>query len=241
MQFSRISLFKSFLIVNLFQFKYSEAIDGEFFNLDIIKIQFCMLITNLSSLVNFMVPGSSVHVVPEVGAFGFNVDKFKIYCYAGGAKEFLQMLNSISLKIEIESDDYLSYAGYSKEDVEIARENHKSIFSFNFLTRNKKRDIKLNPFNQSCIGIETANEYKVFLSLIRMDLTKLILLISGVMLFFSSAKLSKNSLFFYMTGVLLGVFASFLILFWFCSKLIPKVSSNFLLLHLNIIYPIFSF
>ncbi|CAO1405251.1 unnamed protein product [Diamesa hyperborea] len=169
-----------------------------------------------------MIPGSFLHVVPEVGRFGFNIEKFKIYCYAGGAKEFLHMFHSINLKIEIERDDYLSYAGKSKEDVEIARENHKSIFSFNFLTRNKKRDIKLNPFNQSCIGIETGNEYKVFLSLIRMDLTKLTLLFFGIILFFSSAKLSKNSLFFYMTGVLLGVFASFLILIWLCSKLIPK-------------------
>lgn len=173
---------------------------------------------------NFMVPGSLLHFVPEVGRFGFNVDKFKIYCYAGGARDYLHFFHSINLKVEIESDDYLSYAGYSKEDVEISRENHKSIFSFNFLTRNKKRDIKLNPFNQSCIGIETGNEYKVFLSLIRMDLTKLILLFFGIILFFSSAKLSKNSVFFYMTGVLLGVFASFLVLIWFCSKLIPKVS-----------------
>lgn len=192
-------------------------------------------------LVNLMVPGSLLHFVPEVGRFGFNVDQFKIYCYAGGARDFLHFFHSINLKVEIESDDYLSYAGYSKEDVEISRENHKSIFSFNFLTRNKKRDIKLNPFNQSCIGIETGNEYKVFLSLIRMDLTKLILLIFGIILFFSSTKLSKNSIFFYVTGVLLGVFASFLVLIWFCSKLIPKVSSTFSLLHLNFIHPIFSF
>ncbi|CAO1399861.1 unnamed protein product [Diamesa serratosioi] len=199
MQFRKNILFDLFVIANLIQFKYSEASD-----------------------VSRLIPGSSMHVVPEVGNFGFNVERLNIYCYAGGAKNFVHMLLSVNLKVEIENNDFNTYAGYSVEDVELAHINHKSIFSLNFLTRNKKRDIALNPFNQSCVGIETRHEYKVFLNVIQLDLTKLMLLLGGIILFFSSEKLSRNYLFFYLTGVLLGVFASFLVLIWFCSKLIPK-------------------
>lgn len=176
--------------------------------------------------VSHLIPGLSVHVAPEVGKFGFNVERLKIYCYAGGEKDFVHLLHSINLKLEIENDDFNSYAGNSERDVKLAHKNHKSIFSLNFMSRNKKRVITLNPFNHSCVGIETGKDYKVLLKVIRLDLTKLMLLIGGIILFFSSAKLSKNYLFFYLTGVLLGVFASFMVIIWFCSKLIPKVSDS---------------
>lgn len=82
--------------------------------------------------------------------------------------------------------------------------------------------MNLNPFNKTCIGIETAEEYKVSLNLIHLDVIKLALLVGGIFVFFTAPKLSRNDAFFYLSGIFMGNFASILVLIWFLSKLIPK-------------------
>lgn len=171
-------------------------------------------------------PGSSNHVPPEIGNFGYAIERMYIYCYEGREKELSLLLQSITLNINIDSDDFSCYSGHSSEEVENAHYSQKSIFSFNLFTRNKKKVMNLNPFNQTCIGIETAKVYRISLNLIRLDLIKLALLIGGIFVFFTAAKLSRNNAFFYLSGVLLGNFASVLVLIWFISKLIPKVKTT---------------
>ena len=147
-----------------------------------------------------------------------------IYCYGGREKDLSLLLQSITLNINIDSDDFSCYFGHSPTEVENAYHTQKSLFSFNFLSRSKKTVVKLNPFNQTCIGIDTAEEYHVSLNLIRLDLVKLALLVGGIFVFFTAAKLSRNNAFFYLSGILLGNFASVLVLIWFISKLFPRVS-----------------
>lgn len=91
--------------------------------------------------------------------------------------------------------------------------------------------MNLNPFNTTCIGLETAEEHQITLNLIRLDIVKLLLLVGGAFVFFTAAKLSRNDAFFYLSGILLGNFASILVLIWFISKLIPKVNSRSLFLN----------
>jgi NEMP family len=148
-----------------------------------------------------------------------------VYCYEGSEKDVANLFQTITLTIDISDDDFNFYYGYSESDVKQAQKNQKSFFSFNFFSQNKKRDFLLNPFNQTCIGIETASEYKVMLKKIRMDITKILLFIIGIVVFFLASKLSQNEIFFYLSGMILGVLTSVLILIWFLSKLIPKVCS----------------
>ena len=166
-------------------------------------------------------------MIPDVGRFGYAVEKMNIFCYKGDEKHLSYLLKTVILNIDIEEDDFTCYHGNTEDEVKAAHENHKSIFSFNIFSHSKKRTIKLNPFNQTCIGISTSNEYTVNVLQIRLDLTKFCLLVTGLFLFLLSSKLSKNSAFFYLCGILLGVFASVLVLIWFISKLIPKVSGHF--------------
>lgn len=53
------------------------------------------------------------------------------------------------------------------------------------------------------------------------DYWKVLILATGILLFFSGPKLSNNTLFYYICGVSLGICASFLILIYFISKLFP--------------------
>lgn len=171
-----------------------------------------------------MEPNAKLYVPTEIGNFGYVVEKMNIFCYKGIEKDIAYYLKSVSLHVEIEDDDFTCFYGNNALEVKNAHESHKSIFSFNIFSHSKKRNIKLNPFNQTCIGVQTSSEYFVVLKEIRVDLTKTALLIAGLLLFFLSSKLSNNSAFFYLCGVLLGVFASILVLIWFITKLIPKVS-----------------
>lgn len=146
-----------------------------------------------------------------------------IYCYGGRDKDLSLLLQSITLNINIDSDEFSCYLGFTPKEVEIAHNSQKSLFSFNIFTRNKKKIMYLNPFNRTCVGLQTAEEYNVTLNLIRLDLIKFALLVGGIFVFFTASKLSRNSAFFYLSGVLLGNVASVLVLIWFISKLIPKV------------------
>jgi hypothetical protein len=55
------------------------------------------------------------------------------------------------------------------------------------------------------------------------DYWRVLLLGAGVLLFISAPKLSNNSLFYYVCGITVGISASFLILVYMMSKLLPKV------------------
>ncbi|KAG5681156.1 hypothetical protein PVAND_010616 [Polypedilum vanderplanki] len=165
---------------------------------------------------------SHIHVLPEIGSFGYAKENMNIFCYKGIEKDISQLLKSVTLNINIDEDDFTCYHGSSVDEVKTAQESHKSIFSFNIFSHSKKKNVKLNPFNDTCIGIETAQEYIVTIQTIKLDLLKLGLLIGGLFFFFLSSKLSNNSAFYYLCGILLGVFASVLVLIWFISKLFPK-------------------
>ncbi|XP_070496835.1 nuclear envelope integral membrane protein-like [Chironomus tepperi] len=184
--------------------------------------QFYLIHHVSSKTVNYLEPNSQVHVIPEEGRFGYALEKMNIFCYKGAEKQLSYLLKTVNLNIDIEDDDFTCYHGNTEEEVKEAHDNHKSIFSFNIFSHSKKRNIKLNPFNQTCIGISTSNEYTVNVKQIRLDLTKCCLLAAGLFLFLLSSKLSRNPAFFYLCGILLGVFASILVLIWFISKLIPK-------------------
>lgn len=60
------------------------------------------------------------------------------------------------------------------------------------------------------------------MNLIRIDFWRVAQLGFGLFIFFSAAGLSENPVFYYLTGVLLGISASFLIVVYFISKLIPR-------------------
>jgi NEMP family len=160
--------------------------------------------------------------VPEKNSgFQFRSPTLRIYCYRGRPKFLLHLFHTINLELKIDSDDFTQYEGDTPEVAQTAFETQRSIFSFNLLSQ-KKRLISLDPFNQTCIGIEASEPYTVKLSLIRIDFWKVIMLAVGVFTFFSARQLSQNSLFYYLCGILLGISASFLVVVFLISKLIPR-------------------
>lgn len=159
---------------------------------------------------------------PSQSILGFKGQELKVYCHTARDKSVLNIFNTLTLQIDIDNDDFTQYAGANEEMVQKAHEDHKSIFSFNIMS-SKKRILQLDPFNKSCVGVETSSFYTVHLQIIRLDLWRIIYMAVGLFVFFTAASLSQNPLFYYLSGILLGIFASFLVVIYFISKLIPKV------------------
>lgn len=126
----------------------------------------------------------------------------------------------------IENDDFVQYEGDTPTSVKEQYDNQRTVFSFSIMNTSKRRQIKINPFNQTCLGIETPHKYTLQLKVIRMDFWRFILLGIGFVLFVNAHKLSQTPIFYYLSGIILGIFASFLVLVYFVSKCFPKVSEN---------------
>jgi hypothetical protein len=69
------------------------------------------------------------------------------------------------LQLDIVSDKYELYDGANENEVLAEYEQHRSSWSIAPFYW-KKKDIKLNPFNQSCVGIHTSEDFEVYLNII---------------------------------------------------------------------------
>ncbi|XP_073827956.1 nuclear envelope integral membrane protein-like [Musca autumnalis] len=169
--------------------------------------------------VHFMEANSTYDFKPSKR--GFFEKHLNTYCYAGESKTLGRLLESIELVLEIEGDDYTQYEGTTPQEVEEHYNDHRSIFSFNLFSQKRSR-LSLSPFMQQCIGIETVQPYKVHLLQEKVDYVRLMSMLSGIVIFLFSGILSNNAIFYYMTGVIIGICSSFLLLIWLSGKLMPR-------------------
>ncbi|XP_005188595.2 nuclear envelope integral membrane protein [Musca domestica] len=152
---------------------------------------------------------------------GFFERDLRTYCYKGEDRTLRRLFETVELILEIEGDDYTQYDGSSPEEVQQHYDEHRSLFSFNLFSQKRSR-LPLSPFVSSCMGIETIEPYRIRLHKVRVDFWRVLQLIIGCLIFQYAGKLSHNSLFYYITGVMLGICSSFMLLIWLSSKLVPR-------------------
>lgn len=171
--------------------------------------------------------------------FGRFEPDLQIYCFKGSTESLATMFQTLRFRLLIESDDFTQFVGQSADEVREQYANQRTIFSFSMMNTGKRTQIKVDPFNQTCMGIETPHKYELQLLAVRLDLEQLLMLGIGLTLFFYAKTLSQTPLFYYLTGVGLGIFASLLVAVYFVSKLFPKVSRKVADLSGNFSYPVF--
>jgi hypothetical protein len=71
----------------------------------------------------------------------------------------------IQLQLDVTSDKYELYGGANQNEVLAEYEQHRSFWAINPFSW-KQRVIKLNPFNQSCVGIHSSEDYGIHLNII---------------------------------------------------------------------------
>ncbi|XP_046739234.1 nuclear envelope integral membrane protein 1 isoform X1 [Diprion similis] len=151
-----------------------------------------------------------------------------IYCYRGRPKYLIHIWQTVLMNLDVNGESYSQYDGNMPAEVVKKFEEHRSSWSINFFSR-KKKEIKLNPFQQSCIGIDTSHEYRISVKLIGIDFWKVTLLILGILVFLLAKKLSYDPIFYYICGITLGITTSLLVFIYLISRLLPKGKSMYLL------------
>ncbi|XP_066586493.1 nuclear envelope integral membrane protein-like isoform X2 [Prorops nasuta] len=157
----------------------------------------------------------------------------KIYCHNAKSKYLIYTWKTLILNLKTNVDTYDLYEGLTVTEVMTKHEENNRIWSFNLFGTKKSKSMKINPFKDTCIGVYMHNynqcSYVATLTQITFDLNKISAMAVGAVLFFSAPKLSNNSLFYYISGISLGVTTSILILIYFVSKLFPRGKMMYLM------------
>ncbi|XP_065156690.1 nuclear envelope integral membrane protein [Atheta coriaria] len=175
---------------------------------------FCFLCSASAYRTFYINPGDVYERVPED-------EGFQIFCYTGKPKYIVHLWQTVNIQISVPNDNYEVYEASSSNLVVKEYTEHRSSWRINLFAW-KQKQFNLDPFNSSCIGIESTENYSIKLNVIRVDYWKVLRLVLGILLFMYAQRMSRNTLFYYICGITFGICASFLILIYFVSKLFPR-------------------
>ncbi|EDX01945.1 nuclear envelope integral membrane protein 1 [Drosophila yakuba] len=170
-----------------------------------------------SSDTAFLTPGTYINVTENV--YGSNT--LRTYCYPGKRLSVVSLFETMEFILAIGSDDYAQYGGRTPEEVLQHYEEQQSLFSITLFAQKRQR-LQLSPFEQQCIGISSRQPYTVILNTIPLDLWRLALFSAGMLTFWSARRLAKNSVFYYLAGIVIGICASLLVVIYLAAKLFPR-------------------
>lgn len=146
-----------------------------------------------------------------------------IYCYTGTTKSLFALWQTVKFQIRIKNDEFRQYLGSNPEDV--YKEYTKDSYGWSVVNpfiKKSQKTVSINLFEPTCMAINTKERHSIDLLVQRVDLWRVILMAAGIALIFSSKSLSGNPVFFYLCGIFIGVFASFMVLMYYISKMLPK-------------------
>lgn len=133
------------------------------------------------------------------------------------------------LRLQIgDTDHFAQYIGATVADVRRHYDAKRSLFSwahlFAAVGSARQPDVRLAAFNQTCVGIETAQAYTVHLQAVRVDLVRAGMFAAGVLLFGTAHRLTRMPFFYYSSGMGLGVTLSVFLVVWLIGRQLPKRS-----------------
>ena len=134
--------------------------------------------------------------------------------------DFFLYDSSAKVNLTVSGDDFTIYSG---PNVSHVRHLHKILQESWFTVLPwKTKTISVAPFNGSCTGVFTAQDYTIQLDLRQLNLNRLLVFAAGLVLFFVAPALCRKVVFHYTTGTLVGVLGSVLIALYLLSRLVPK-------------------
>ncbi|KAL7745302.1 hypothetical protein ACLKA6_015327 [Drosophila palustris] len=165
----------------------------------------------------YLAEGTSIDITAN--RYGFNV--LRTYCYPGKPLSLISLFESVEFLLSIGNDDYTEYGGRTPEEVLEHYREQRSMFSFTLFSQKRQR-VQMSPFEQQCIGVASNQPYNVSLQYSKFDLWRFVQLGLGILIFWSAGQLAKNSIFYYLAGIVLGICASLLVIIAIISKLFPR-------------------
>uniref|UniRef100_A0A1A9VC14 Nuclear envelope integral membrane protein 1 n=1 Tax=Glossina austeni TaxID=7395 RepID=A0A1A9VC14_GLOAU len=177
--------------------------------------------TIIANKVNYVEPGKLYAYKPKRNFGPFSDDNLHIFCYRAKDKSIRRLFETVELRLNIEGDNYKQYDGATPEEVKEHYYQQQSLFSFTLFSQKRVR-LHLSPFVSSCLGMASQTPYTLELRILRIDFWQVIQLLVGSLLFRYASNLSHNAIFYYVTGIVLGICSSFMLIIWLTSKLVPR-------------------
>ena len=164
----------------------------------------------------------------EIKRFGsVDYEELKIFCHHG---QFLSLAGfwsaATEMRLDMESEYYNVYIANSVSMVQKIHKDHQATWFYSSLPW-KAKTLKFSPFERTCVGVLTREEYSISLHIYRVNYWQVLMTISGLILFFYAPSLCRNVFFRYTTGVGTGVFLSLVL---FSINLIQWILQFFALL-----------
>jgi hypothetical protein len=125
--------------------------------------------------------------------------------------------SSSTFRLQIDTDDYEVFLGRNVSAVNRLYDAHKSTWFYSGLPW-KTKDVKLNPFEKSCVGVVTREKYSVVLHMYHINYWQVMMTAAGILAYLYAPRLCRNVFFHYTTGIAAGVLMSLLVMTYFLQK-----------------------
>ncbi|XP_015605984.1 nuclear envelope integral membrane protein 1 [Cephus cinctus] len=176
---------------------------------------------------------TSLHFLEPGDSVNSEMPGLSIFCHNAKPKYIIYMWKNLNMNLHTNSEKYDIYHGKTQLEVKEKHEVNQRSWTFNLFGTKKSKQFKINPFEDTCIGIFTYNynekSYTLSMTQERVDVTKVLMMALGIIIFWYAQKLSQNPLFYYLCGITLGVTTSVIILIYFASKLFPRGKAMYLM------------
>ncbi|XP_053986532.1 nuclear envelope integral membrane protein isoform X2 [Hylaeus anthracinus] len=150
----------------------------------------------------------------------------QIFCHSANTKYVIHLWRSLTMHLNINIDNYDLYDGKNQQEVVEKHDDNQRSWRFNLFGTKRSNKLKINPFEDMCVGVYVypshVHKYTMSMTQTRVDIWKLMLTILGITIYWNAYKLSGNPLFYYLSGIMLGITTSIIILVYFASKLLPR-------------------
>ena len=154
-------------------------------------------------------------------------EELNIFCHRGQLLSLAGFWSAATeMRLDIRSENYNVYIANNVFMVQKIHKDHQATWFHSSLPW-KAKTVKFGPFERTCVGVLTREEYSISLHIYRVNYWQVSMTIAGLILFFYAPSLCRNVFFRYTTGVGTGVFLSLVL---FSINLIQWILQFFALL-----------
>ena len=162
-----------------------------------------------------------------------DTEKLQVFCHEAEPKSVFSFWTTIKMDISKKylpgSQQITVFYGVNESSVRKEYEEYnKRLVKLSFWGSSDE-SYSFPVFTTSCVGISFKGNLVLEVVRYNLSLLKFTLTVLGVVLFFLSPKLSKNSLLYYSSSVTTGILASILILVYVLHRFLPKNLASFAL------------
>eukprot|EP00092_Neocalanus_flemingeri_P030307 GFUD01032900.1.p1 GENE.GFUD01032900.1~~GFUD01032900.1.p1 ORF type:complete len:447 (+),score=91.06 GFUD01032900.1:344-1684(+) len=140
-----------------------------------------------------------------------------VFCWPGKHSKLEALWASASFQLLIGSDNYRVYFGPNVSSVETLAMSRETYWHLTVLPWRSKQ-FRVNPFQESCVGISTSEPYQVQLEYLAVNLVLVVFTLGSLSMFFLAPFLSRNTVVHYTAWVTLGISFSLVFLTFLLQK-----------------------